>query len=389
MKIITATGNPKINERLRQEKEYEVIGKDIQYQEGILEVLEEISDIEGIILSNNLIEEIEFNLLISKIIDINKNIEIIVFLKEKDEEIEIFLNSKKIHKIYYLDNYESFFYNLNKKKTSNLDISKNIEDFKKIIYEERKISDSEKISINKNLVKEESYIENIVENKNIVISFSGNYGSGKSIMSILFAKYLSKRGNVLLIDCDFVNKSINTILGINKIPKDYDKTNILSSILKYKENLYILSSLEIFIENFNSIDYLYFLKCIEILKKNFDYIIIDTSSNYLKNKKNIIFTISDEIVFLIEPNLSEVKKANMYLEKIVKDYEIEESKINIIFNKTNKYKISEKVLNEIYSEKNIIGNIPYNEKFNFIINKNTVRYEDCEEKIFEKLLKNY
>lgn len=389
MKIITATGNPKINERLRQEKEYEVIGKDIQYQEGILEVLEEISDIEGIILSNNLIEEIEFNLLISKIIDINKNIEIIVFLKEKDEEIEIFLNSKKIYKIYYLDNYESFFYNLNKKKTSNLDISKNIEDFKKIIYEERKISDSEKISINKNLVKEESYIENIVENKNIVISFSGNYGSGKSIMSILFAKYLSKRGNVLLIDCDFVNKSINTILGINKIPKDYDKTNILSSILKYKENLYILSSLEIFIENFNSIDYLYFLKCIEILKKNFDYIIIDTSSNYLKNKKNIIFTISDEIVFLIEPNLSEVKKANMYLEKIVKDYEIEESKINIIFNKTNKYKISEKVLNEIYSEKNIIGNIPYNEKFNFIINKNTVRYEDCEEKIFEKLLKNY
>lgn len=389
MKIITATGNPKINERLRQEKEYEVIGKDIQYQEGILEVLEEISDIEGIILSNNLIEEIEFNLLISKIIDINKNIEIIVFLKEKDEEIEIFLNSKKIYKIYYLDNYESFFYNLNKKKTSNLDISKNIEDFKKIIYEERKISDSEKISINKNLVKEESYIENIVENKNIVISFSGNYGSGKSIMSILFAKYLSKRGNVLLIDCDFVNKSINTILGINKIPKDYDKTNILSSILKYKENLYILSSLEIFIENFNSIDYLYFLKCIEILKKNFDYIIIDTSSNYLKNKKNIIFTISDEIVFLIEPNLSEVKKANMYLEKIVKDYEIEESKINIIFNKTNKYKISEKVLNEIYSEKNIIGNIPYNEKFNFIINKNTVRYEDCDEKIFEKLLKNY
>lgn len=389
MKIITATGNPKINERLRQEKEYEVIGKDIQYQEGILEVLEEISDIEGIILSNNLIEEIEFNLLISKIIDINKNIEIVVFLKEKDEEIEIFLNSKKIYKIYYLDNYESFFNNLNKKKTSNLDISKNIEDFKKIIYEERKISDSEKISINKNLVKEENYIENIVENKNIVISFSGNYGSGKSIMSILFAKYLSKRGNVLLIDCDFVNKSINTILGINKIPKDYDKTNILSSILKYKENLYILSSLEIFIENFNSIDYSYFLKCIEILKKNFDYIIIDTSSNYLKNKKNIIFTISDEIVFLIEPNLSEVKKANMYLEKIVKDYEIEESKINIIFNKTNKYKISEKVLNEIYSEKNIIGNIPYNEKFNFIINKNTVRYEDCDEKIFEKLLKNY
>ena len=374
MKIITATGNPKINERLKQETEYEVIGKDIQYQEGILEALEEISDIEGIVLSNNLIEEIEFNLLISKIIDINKNIEIIVFLKEKDEEIEIFLNSKKIYKIYYLDNYESFFTNLNNKKIYNLDISKNIEDLKKIIYEERE----------QNIVKS---LEN--KKEDIIISFAGSYGVGKSLISILFAKYLSKKGKVVLIDCDFVNKSINTILGTCKIPKDNDKKDVLSSIFKYKENLYILSSMENFINSFDLVEYSSFLNVLNIIKEKFDFIVIDTSSDFLKSKRNIIFTISSEIVFLIEPNLSEVKKANMYLEKIVKDYEIEESKINIIFNKTNKYKINEKVLNEIYSEKNIIGNIPYNEKCNFIINKNVVRYEDRDEKIFEKILKNY
>ena len=149
MKIITATGIPEINERLKKETNFEVIGKDIQYQEGILEILEEKRDIEGVILSNNLIIEMEFNLLISRILEINKDIEIVVFLKEKDDKIEIFLNSNEIYKIYYLDNYEMFFLGLKNKEMSNKDIKKNIEDFKKIIYQERIIDRSEERRVGK------------------------------------------------------------------------------------------------------------------------------------------------------------------------------------------------------------------------------------------------
>lgn len=396
MKIITAIGIPEINERLKKESEFEVVGKDIQYQEGILETLEEKEDIDTILLSNNLIEEIDFKLLISKIIEINKNIEIIVFLKEKNEEIEMFLNSKKIYKIYYLDNYELFFINLNNKKTTNIEISKNIEDFKKIIYEEKSIDKKETKIERKSLLlkskivkKKENYVEDLINNKckKSIISFSGSYAVGKSITSILFAKYLSKSNKVLLIDCDYLNKSINSMLGISRFPQNYNKNNLLNSIIKYKENLYILSSLENFVSNFESINYSNFINCIEELKKEFDFIIIDTSSNFLENRNNIIFSISSEIVFLVEPNLSEVKKSNMYLEKIIRDYEIEESKINIIFNKTNKYKINEKVLNEIYSEKNIIGEIEYSEKYNLLINKNIFKEEENYEKLFEKIVK--
>ena len=39
-KIITAINNPELNERLKEEKKFEVIGKDIQYKEAILEILE-------------------------------------------------------------------------------------------------------------------------------------------------------------------------------------------------------------------------------------------------------------------------------------------------------------------------------------------------------------
>ena len=42
IKIITALANPILNERLKQEKGIQVIGNDIFYQEGILEIYQAI-----------------------------------------------------------------------------------------------------------------------------------------------------------------------------------------------------------------------------------------------------------------------------------------------------------------------------------------------------------
>ena len=67
MKIITAVGNPLLNDKLRKIENINVIGKDIQYQEGILEILEVQNDIDMIIISNLLPEEINFKKLISEI----------------------------------------------------------------------------------------------------------------------------------------------------------------------------------------------------------------------------------------------------------------------------------------------------------------------------------
>ena len=48
-KIITAIGNPKINEELKKEINFEIIGKDIQYREAIIEILEKNNKINFII----------------------------------------------------------------------------------------------------------------------------------------------------------------------------------------------------------------------------------------------------------------------------------------------------------------------------------------------------
>ena len=53
-KIITALGNENINNELKKEKDIEIILNDIQYKEGILEILEKYQDIDYIILDSSL-----------------------------------------------------------------------------------------------------------------------------------------------------------------------------------------------------------------------------------------------------------------------------------------------------------------------------------------------
>ena len=54
-KIITALGNENINNELEKEKDIEIILNDIQYKEGILEILEKYQDIDYIILDSSLV----------------------------------------------------------------------------------------------------------------------------------------------------------------------------------------------------------------------------------------------------------------------------------------------------------------------------------------------
>jgi len=117
LNVITAIGNPILNERLKNVKDVNIIGKDIQYQEGILEILDSREDIDVVILSDILPDEYGFYNLINQIKRIKEEIEIIVFLEEKNSDIENFLNSKNIYKIYYLNeiNINNFINNFNAK----------------------------------------------------------------------------------------------------------------------------------------------------------------------------------------------------------------------------------------------------------------------------------
>lgn len=343
MKIITAIGNQELNESLREIPNIEVIGKDIQYQEGILDVLETKEDIDIVALSNLLPEEMNFLYLIDRIKKIKENVEIVVFLEKEDIKIENFLNSKKIYKIYHLDEngIEVFINSLRNTNDVSLGISKEIEELKNII-----------ISPGIEIVDEE-YIQKDCK----IISISGNSGSGKTIIACVLAKQLEKKKKkVALIDLNKEN-DISIILGIDaKSTKKEIKTSRYLTIYTYNNGF---DCLQTELHQVNAM--------IEKMRKEYDYIIFDTSLNY--KYINLILNESNKIIFLLEPNLLEISKAMQNLEIITNSLNIDKSKIKIVFNKTNKFQITESILEEVFSDFEKIGSISYDEKYNLFINQ--------------------
>lgn len=421
MKILTAMGNPVLNEKLKKLKNFYVVGKDILYQEGVIEALEDFWDIDCIIINNNLPGEIGFYELIKKIKNIKSNIEIYVLLEEKDEDIENYLMSYQIYQIYYLNEIDfNEFIKIFLNNKSNLleGINKEINEFKKLILKENVVKENysfveEKINesfgdiksnqyskeskqTNKNFDKKSN--ENILEKKQEyyfdededckTIAISGNFGAGKSLISVLLSKVISKQNKkTLLIDFDMENSSINTILGTKK----YNNKNsyIEDYIINIDEKLDILCGIDRIV-NFEEINNNYLIKeIVERLKRDYDFIIIDVSSRIEYKYVKIILTYCDKIIFLIEPNLLEISKSNRCLEVFLKDFDIDVDKIKIVFNKSNKYKIADDVLEEIFSEFEILESIEYKENYSLFINKNTnINFDEIKfEKIYKRIIK--
>lgn len=410
MRVLTATGNLILNEKLKRLDKAIVIGKDVQYQEGVIEILEENLDIDCLIINKELPGEIGFYKLINKIKNIKENLDIYVFLKEKDEDVENYLMSYQIYKIYYLNeiNYDNFVKNFFENKNNVfIEINKEISDFKKLILSENNNEDNYSFVENaitesfndsnyekynekseeENIYKEE-YDDFLKEENCKTIAISGDFGCGKSLFSVFLSKVISKQNKkVLLIDFDLENMSINTLLGIKKYKEK--QIHIEDCITNVDKDLDVLCGIDKII-NLKELNNNYVIKeIIERLKKGYDFIIMDVSSRIDFKYIKMILTFSDKIIFLIEPNLLEISKSNKCLEVFIKDFEIDVDKIKIVFNKVNKYKIANTVLEEIFSEIEIIESIEYEERYNLFINKNTnIDFDEIKfEKIYENLIK--
>lgn len=399
MRILTAIGNPILNEKLQKIVNVEVIGKDIQYQEGIIEILEKNLEIDLIIVSDNLPGEYDFYKLIDKIKNIKRNLELYVFLEKKNENKENYLISKDIYKIFYLDliDFDVFLDSFKENiKDTPKDINKEINELKNIILNENIVE--ENYSFIEKCVNENLKIENYNEKnyeletnkcceecKTIVIS--GNFGCGKSLISSFLSKVISEQNNkTLLIDFDFENLSLNTMFGVRKYKEN--QKYIEDYIFKVNDNLDLLSGIEKIINIEENLSVNVIREILNRLKEEYKFIVIDISSRMDFKYVKCILTFCDKIIFLIEPNLLEISKSNRILEVFLNDLEIDVDKIKIVFNKSNKYKIVESVLEELFSEFEIVGYLDYEEKYNIFINKDTnIDFDKTKFKeIYEKLM---
>ena len=370
-KIITAIGDEYINKELKKEENLKIILIDIQYREGVIEVLEEFQDINFIILNTLLQGDIEIKELIKHINIINKNIKIII-ISENNENLEELINEKIIYNIIY------------NKKNEKINIKKLIE----IINNNEEINKSDYINNNSNK-----------DYNNKTICITGPPGVGKTIISINLAKInIFQKNKILIIDSDFLNNSISTILGVkNSTSNNILENNIIklnNSFLDYFNFIKINKKINLLVNNkkFNKNNYYIlniFLENINNLKNIYDLIIIDTNCNEDLNNIKEIIKISDKCLFISDTNLLEINKSIKLLDKFINNINIEINKINLIFNKYNSESISFKILKNIFSEFNIIGKINYSDKYNKLINKNN-RYNLINKKIRKEYLKiNY
>lgn len=381
MNIVTALQNPEINKNIKEKTKYNILANDIQYQEGIIELLEKNEEIDLIIISELLPGNIEFKELINKIKEINKNIEIIVILENKNNKLKEFLIQRNINSIFYnnqitIDELINII-NEKEKTTSQIEINKEIKLLKEIILENNKNTNkkTEEIKIIKNKIKKEinkikekilkSNKENIKKkNKTKIISIVGAPGVGKSIFISLFSKNI-KNKKILIIDFDIYNKSIDLIFGYN-LQKE-------KNILKINNNIDLLSKVEMFFVENNYNNYIEKNKIKNILNKfskKYDLIIIDNTSEYSCEYTKEILKNSDEIIFLTDANLIELNKTKKMLEKYINKWKIEKEKTNIVFNKINVNSINSKILKNLFSDFNILGKINFSDKYNLIINNN-------------------
>ena len=421
-KIITALANPILNENLKKEKDFEILTKDIQYQEGIFEIMEEKNEIDYLILSEILPGENNIEKLIEKIKEKNIKIKIIIILESKKEELENILYKKGILKIYYNNEVEineiiSFIKNENKKiENDNEEIKKELNKLKEILIknniyyeidEENNSIKNEKFNkIKKNKMKNNNKIKiiknkksNIEINNKKIISIVGTGGVGKSIVTLNLTQILKEKQNkILIIDFDILNNSLHTILGVNKYPQKIkeklqknnliqNKINIKELIIKINKKVDLISGINLLFDSKYKISNEKIKFILEELKEYYDTIIIDTSSEcFFDYTKNILKN-SNNILFLLEANLLEIKKANNLLNIYTEEWNIAKEKFNLIINKYNENSVDDLIINNIFSKYKIIGKIKMNKKYNILINKNYKQniFQNNIKKEYEKI----
>ena len=383
MKIITAIGEPKINEELKKDKFYEIIGVDIQYQDGIFEILEKNKNINYLILNLSLVGDLNKYELIEKILEENKKLKLIVILEKENEKIINYLFSKNIKNILIknknnlneinniiknkkeinlINDENKIINNKNNTKKNNKKIKNNIKKNKSIKIKKfptRELIKNNFIKklLNKNIKK--------INNKKLLIL--GDKKVGKTIFIILFSKIINKK--ILIIDILNEKKEINIMFGI--------KSSGEEEILKINKNIDLIKCN---IESLERTD-------VKNKFQEYDYILFDSSNIKEKNEINKLTKITDEIILIIEPNIIGINNSKKIIDIILEEKNINKNNIKIIINKNNYFSINKKLIKNIFSEFKIIGQINQNNKYNFLINNNFNLIDLKIKKEFIKIIK--
>ena len=150
---------------------------------------------------------------------------------------------------------------------------------------------------------------------------------------------------------------------------------ISEQIIEVSKNEHILCGMDLLFKDNNCMDYINLDKMLEEVRKKYDEIIIDTSSNVQYKYLKRILEYANNIVYLVVPTKSELKKAFFLYEMMIFDFEIQKEKVRFVINKKSRYSIDEAIIARIFQVNKVNGIIKYDDKIEiYIKNKITKRY---------------
>ena len=138
-KIITAIGNPLINNTLKNKEEYIIQTPDINFEDDLIEVLKDKKDTDVLILNIEIIKKEKIYNFINKIKQLNQYIKIIVLIEKENEEINNIMLTTGIKDIFYgneitISQLEDA---INRNKTTEEILTEKINNLKEIILKEK------------------------------------------------------------------------------------------------------------------------------------------------------------------------------------------------------------------------------------------------------------
>lgn len=345
-KVLTALGNPKINKDLRK-KFLNIVSNDIQYQEGILEFLEKDKKIDYLIIEKNLPGNFKINELIYNIKRINNKIRIIL-ISDEEENIHVYkvLKKQEIEK--------------------SIDIIKN-----KSIFFKRDINTYNTL--------------NEKEKEAEVISILGTNGIGKSVFSVLFASQINHK-KTLIMDFNILNKNIYPLLvkkseNYNINDNKVNSFDFHNYIIHSKNNIDFISGTSLIFSSKKQSSNTKIRNIIIKLKKEYDLIILDTSSESLLDYTKEFIRISDNSIFISGANILEIKKSIRILEIYHNEWKVSYRKVSIIFNKCTNQSVDDDILKKFFKNYNILGKIQLSEYYDLAINKNDYNIKKIKKEI--------
>ena len=100
-----------------------------------------------------------------------------------------------------------------------------------------------------------------------------------------------------------------------------------------------------------------------MIQKETRYTIIEMNSSENIKLTNEIIKNTDKIIIPIEANYLGIKRGQEILKRLEDEKYLNKKGLHIVFNKIEKSKISNKILEESFKDYKIIGNIKFNRNF--------------------------